>query len=112
MLRMLGNLTVNASSGNWSQLSAAQPSGANAAANNLIWSPTGTVFFEVQATTLLHYGSAAHGTGTTASGTAGSDYSEMTLLTGRIYNFTGLDPRLFFFRASTTATTAAMWVAD
>jgi len=112
MLRVIGNITVNISSGNWVQLSAAIPTNATAVGNNIVWAPTGTVFFEVQATSILHYGHSGHGTTATASGTAGTDYAEMTLLTGRVYNFTGMDPKLFFIRSAAAATTAAMWVAD
>jgi hypothetical protein len=108
-LRIFGNMSAPANTGNWASIASLLPSGANATANDLNFAHDGAIYLEVQATVLLRYGTA----NAAMSGvTGGSDFAEMTLLTGRVYMFDELRPDRAWVRSSTTsAATFSVWSA-
>ena len=104
-LRIFGNMSAPANSGNFTQISSLMPTGATATANNLTVGSESTFFMEVQNNLVMRYGSAATGTG-------GSDYAEMTIIAGKIYEFRGFSPTSAYIRsADATARTFALWQA-
>jgi hypothetical protein len=108
-LRIFGNMSAPANTGNWATIASLLPAGANINANDLNYAHDGALFLEVQATVILRYG---NGNATMAGVTGGSDFAEMTLLTGRAYMFDELNPHRAWVRSSAaTAATFALWSA-
>lgn len=104
-LRIFGNMSAPANTGSFTQISTLMPSGANAAANNLTVGSESTFFMEAQNNLVMRYGSAATGTG-------GSDFTEMTIIAGRIYEFRGFAPTSAYIRsADASARTFSLWQA-
>ena len=108
-LRIFGNMSAPANTGNWATIGSLLPAGANIVANDLNFAHDGAVYIEVQATTILRYG---NGNATMAGVTAGSDFAEMTLLTSRVYMFDDLRPDRAWVRSgAASAATFSMWSA-
>jgi hypothetical protein len=102
-LRIFGNMTAPVSGSNFAQVSALMPAGTDAAVNNLTAGTESTYFLEAQNTLVMRYGANATGTG-------GSAFAEMTILTGRIYEFRGFSPTNAWIRsADTTARLFSLW---
>lgn len=104
-LRIFGNMTAPANSGSFTQISTLMPTGTTAAGNNLTVGSESTFFMEAQFTLVMRYGSAATGTG-------GSDFAEMTILAGKIYEFRGFSPTNAYIRSGDATPRAfSLWQA-
>lgn len=102
-LRIFGNMTAPANSGSFTQISTLMPAGANAAANNLTVGSESTFFLEAQNLLVMRYGANATGTG-------GSDFAEMTIFAGKVYEFRGFSPSMAYIRSGdATARTFSLW---
>ena len=108
-LRIFGNMTAPANSGNWATIASLLPAGANIVANDLNFAHDGAIYLETQNNLILRYG---NGTAAMTGVTVGSDVSEMTIIAGRQYMLDDLRPdRAWVRSADATARTFSMWSA-
>ena len=108
-LRIFGNMTAPANSGNWATIASLLPAGANIVANDLNFAHDGAIYLECQNTIVLRYGT---GSATMSGLTGGSDFAEITIAAGRQYMLDDLRPdRAWVRSADATARTFSMWSA-